>query len=173
MKNLTIGLFAVLVLITLPSVSYAQYGGGGGYVVGMFGSVPTTPSVAPPRTPGVTPGSTGGQVLGASVYDFTANLGFGSSGADVTALQQFLTTAGFYTGAITGYFGPLTKAAVVKYQTANGISPTSGYVGPLTRSLLDQGMTPTNSEERSSVLQNLYTQLVNALQELAALSRST
>ena len=42
-------------------------------------------------------------------------------------------------GVAMGYFGGLTKAAVMKYQTANGITPVSGYVGPKTRASLNAG----------------------------------
>ena len=112
-------------------------------------------------------------MLGASTYNFTANFGQGSSGADVTELQRFLTLAGVYSGPITGYFGPLTKAIVQAYQGHNGIYPASGYVGPLTRSVLNKGVTPTTSQEQGSVLQNLYTELQQALKNLAALSSST
>jgi peptidoglycan hydrolase-like protein with peptidoglycan-binding domain len=55
----------------------------------------------------------------------------GSTGADVTALQTKLGVSA------TGYFGALTKAAVVAYQTANGIVPATGYVGPLTLAKLN------------------------------------
>ena len=62
---------------------------------------------------------------------FTRNLTVGSTGADVTALQTKLSVS-----PATGYFGAITKAAVVAYQTANGISAT-GYVGPLTLAKLN------------------------------------
>lgn len=67
---------------------------------------------------------------------FTQYLSLGSEGAEVTALQKKLTTLGFYSGSITGYFGPLTEAAVKAYQTARGISPL-GFVGPSTRTALN------------------------------------
>lgn len=67
---------------------------------------------------------------------FTRNLTVGSSGADVTALQTKLGVSA------TGYFGSLTKAAVMSYQTANGI-PSTGYVGPLTRAQLNAGSVVT------------------------------
>ncbi len=60
-------------------------------------------------------------------YNFTRDLTVGSKGADVTALQQMLGVS-----PATGYFGPLTKAALVKWQGANGVKAT-GYFGPLTR----------------------------------------
>ena len=73
-------------------------------------------------------------------YTFTQNLTIGSTGADVTALQQILVSKGHLvmpTGVSTGYFGSLTKAAVIKLQTAEGISPAAGYVGPITRAKLN------------------------------------
>ncbi|HEY4514639.1 MAG TPA: LamG-like jellyroll fold domain-containing protein [Candidatus Paceibacterota bacterium] len=68
---------------------------------------------------------------------FTRTLSIGSRGADVTALQQILISKGFLVGTTaTGYFGSMTKAAVQKYQGANGISAI-GTVGPLTRAKLN------------------------------------
>lgn len=73
----------------------------------------------------------------------TRNLYQGVSGEDVRALQQFLNSKGFTVAATgngsagneTTYFGPATKAAVVRYQTAHGV-PATGYVGVLTRASL-------------------------------------
>lgn len=67
---------------------------------------------------------------------FSTDLTLGSTGADVTALQQWLVSKGFLSmpaGVAMGYFGPLTQAAVTAYQTSKGISPASGYFGPITR----------------------------------------
>lgn len=50
---------------------------------------------------------------------------------EVYSLQVMLEVA-----PATGYFGPLTKAAVVKFQKANFIDPI-GIVGPLTRAKLN------------------------------------
>ncbi|MEK9160841.1 MAG: peptidoglycan-binding protein [Patescibacteria group bacterium] len=65
---------------------------------------------------------------------FTMDLTLGSSGAEVTALQNFLISGGYSIPAgATGYFGAQTQAALAAYQAANGISPASGYFGPITR----------------------------------------
>lgn len=75
---------------------------------------------------------------------FTSDLTIGSTGASVTALQQFLVNQGYLSmpaGASYGYFGSMTKAAVVKFQAANGISST-GYFGPLTRAAANALQTP-------------------------------
>ena len=73
---------------------------------------------------------------GTSGYKFYSPLGLGSEGADVTQLQNRLTTDGYYSGPITGYFGSLTMAAVKRYQSAHGLDPL-GFVGPATRAALN------------------------------------
>jgi len=74
------------------------------------------------------------QGVGTTACTFTRDLTVGSSGADVTCLQNYLISTGHYTfsGGATGYFGEITKAAVAAWQTANGVSST-GYFGPLSQ----------------------------------------
>ncbi len=71
-----------------------------------------------------------------SGYYFGRSLAVGSVGADVTALQGLLVKLGFLATTPTGTFGPMTLAAVQKFQSANGISPV-GAVGPATRAKLN------------------------------------
>ena len=61
-------------------------------------------------------------------------LDLGTSGSDVTELQTYLSRspAIYPEGLVTGYFGRLTKAAVERFQTAQGIAfegtpTTTGY----------------------------------------------
>lgn len=78
----------------------------------------------------------GGSTVGGSTTTFTTDLTVGSTGAHVTALQQFLVSKGFLTmpaGVAYGYFGTLTQSALGKYQASVGISPAAGYFGPITR----------------------------------------
>ncbi|MDY7231808.1 peptidoglycan-binding protein [Hyalangium rubrum] len=67
----------------------------------------------------------------------------GSKGPAVTDLQNKLKAAGFNPGPVDGAFGPKTKAAVVAFQRAQGIS-TDGVVGPQTWGKLNRtgGATP-------------------------------
>ncbi len=74
----------------------------------------------------------------ASSYKFTGFLSNGSKGTAVTELQKRLTSAGVYLGPINGNYGPLTEAAVKKYQSAHSID-AKGYVGPSTRAALNAG----------------------------------
>ena len=70
---------------------------------------------------------------------FNRNLKLGLSGDDVKALQTKLKELGYYTyPEITGYFGKITKEAVMAYQKTMGITPVSGLFGPLTREKLGQ-----------------------------------
>lgn len=88
----------------------------------------------------------GGAPAGTSAsHTYTVDLTIGSTGADVTALQTFLVSKGMLVmpaGVPMGYFGPLTKAAVAKYQASVGIAPAVGYVGPLTRANLNSLVAP-------------------------------
>ncbi len=63
---------------------------------------------------------------------FTSDLKSGSKGAQVTNLQAFLKSQGYFSAKSVPNFGPATLAAVKKFQKANGISQT-GTAGPLTR----------------------------------------
>lgn len=69
---------------------------------------------------------------------FALQMDEGNSGPEVTKLQTFLAgnSAIYSEGLVTGYFGPLTKAAVMRFQTAYGISPV-GRVGPITLNQLN------------------------------------
>src|SRR3989338_1055953 len=64
--------------------------------------------------------------------DLNRQLEVGMSGSDVSAIQAFLAqdSSIYPEGLITGYFGYLTKAAVVRFQSRNGISAV-GRIGPV------------------------------------------
>jgi peptidoglycan hydrolase-like protein with peptidoglycan-binding domain len=72
----------------------------------------------------------------ASAATFTSWLTVGSRGSEVTSLQTILVASGYLKVAPTGYFGALTRSAVMSYQKANGLEQVGG-VGPKTRALLN------------------------------------
>jgi peptidoglycan hydrolase-like protein with peptidoglycan-binding domain len=92
-----------------------------------------------------------GRVLGASIYNFTADLTIGAKGEDVTALQNMLKEQGYFTEAPTGFFGPKTKAAVAAFQASKGL-PQTGYVGPLTRAALGSPVQAMSVEAQIALL---------------------
>lgn len=80
-------------------------------------------------------------------HTFSGQFGEGEKyNRDVLALQTALKLRDFYPPAgfkenscpISGIFGPCTAGAVVAFQKAYGISPSSGFVGPLTISKLNR-----------------------------------
>ncbi len=85
-------------------------------------------------TPATTTTTTSG-----SCYQFTKTLAVGSKGADVTALQNALNIS-----PATGYFGNMTKAAVMSYQTTNKLAAV-GMVGPATRASLNSTCTSSTT----------------------------
>ena len=145
--------------------------GGGTVAAPAPAAVPALVPIAPaPATAPVAP-----------AYVFTADLKQGSSGAEVMALQRFLAGQGILTATPNGYYGPQTKAAVIKFQAAHGVSQL-GIIGPATRTALNQIenanvasganttiATMTLTELRSEV-QSLQAELTQALSRIAQLT---
>ncbi len=52
----------------------------------------------------------------------------GSSGNAVKIVQNVLKLNGYYFGFVDGFFGTMTKVAVIQFQTNKGRSP-HGFVG--------------------------------------------
>ncbi len=79
-----------------------------------------------------------------SCPNLTRNLSRGSSGNDVTILQQFLISQNLLAAdSATGFFGAMTEVAVKQWQVKNGVvssgtPETTGYgaVGSKTRTAL-------------------------------------
>lgn len=132
---------------------------------------PSTPapaaSVVAPTATSVTSGASGAQ--SATAYTFTKNLAVGSTGADVTALQQSLIASGYSLPAgATGYYGAQTQAAVTAFQKANGIAQV-GTVGPLTQAALNKSeaaATPTYSG--SNLTASQISSIIGVLQSFGA-----
>lgn len=87
------------------------------------------------------------------LYKFEKNLWFGQKDIDVKRLQEFLNSTEFgvaktgpgSVGFETEYFGPLTFAALVKFQEAYraqiltplGLTKGTGFFGPMTRAYIN------------------------------------
>lgn len=111
-------------------------GGGGGSVITPVVTTPvvSTPTVVTPTQQTQAPAVVG-QVLGATTFSFPKNLAVGSRSADVTELQKVLIQQGFLKASATGYFGSLTRTALIAWQKKNKL-PATGYFGPLSRALI-------------------------------------
>lgn len=71
------------------------------------------------------------------------NLMMSSRGSSVVTLQTFLETQGYLVmpeGVSKGYFGSLTKRALIEYQASVGL-PATGYFGAMTRAKLSGSAT--------------------------------
>ncbi len=108
MKKSIISLFAVVSLLTISGSSVSAQ----------------TADYAPAGSPSPT-----------TCTNLTTNLGWGTTSADVTTLQNYLSLTGYMSVEATGYYGNVTMNAVSSYQTAHSIEGT-GYVGPLTRTAI-------------------------------------
>ncbi len=131
----------------IQPVAFTTQGTSGG--TGGFNPNPTSPqtpssSTTPytPFPPVQMPNGTWVQPAMAPQDQFSSVLRFGMKGMEVVYLQNFLAKdpALYPEGLITGYFGTLTKKAVVKFQEKYtseilipvGLQKGSGFVGQLT-----------------------------------------
>ncbi len=84
-----------------------------------------------------------------SCQKFNQNLYFGMENEQVRCLQEFLKEQGkeiYPQGLVTGYFGPLTQAAVIRFQERYAeeilyplsLNSGTGFVGPSTRDKINQ-----------------------------------
>ncbi|MGB9598223.1 MAG: peptidoglycan-binding domain-containing protein [Minisyncoccales bacterium] len=84
-----------------------------------------------------------------SCQRISQNLFLGKRGSEVSCLQEFLKAQGqeiYPEGLVTGYFGPLTKRAVIKFQEKYeqeilkpwGLTKGTGFVGQTTRLKIEQ-----------------------------------
>src|SRR5437773_658020 len=73
----------------------------------------------------------------------------GSSGPDVTELQQKLKDLGFDPNGVDGNFGPGTRDAVIAFQQSKGLQ-ADGIAGPATLAALGLGDGQANADTTSS-----------------------
>ncbi|HEY1635229.1 MAG TPA: L,D-transpeptidase family protein [Acidimicrobiales bacterium] len=113
------------------------------------GAAPTTtpstlmpaPTTVPPTTVPPTNRLSSAPATPPAPAPAPAPLGPGSSGPAVLALQQRLTSMGYWMGAPDGHFGDTTTQAVYALQKAAGLG-RDGLVGPATSAAIAQGVVP-------------------------------
>ncbi|HPD00615.1 MAG TPA: peptidoglycan-binding protein [Acetivibrio sp.] len=106
-------------------------------------------------------------VNSALVFAASGVLKEGMSGNDVTSLQQDLKTLGFFNEEPTGYFGNITKEAVIKLQAQQGLEK-DGIAGPKTFSVIENLLnqrTATRSSGGSSLKEGMSGNSVTSLQQ--------
>jgi peptidoglycan hydrolase-like protein with peptidoglycan-binding domain len=115
-----------------------------------------------------------------SFCTFNRDLTIGSSGDDVSSLQNFLQQRGFLgtTGVDKGYFGASTSTALAQYQSSVGISPVDGFFGPMSRVKVStdcasglKGALPSNYATSDSVFVGIDLQLGISHQSVITLQK--
>ncbi|MBD2502466.1 peptidoglycan-binding protein [Anabaena azotica] len=105
-------------------------------------------------------------------FPATAALKKGQRNAQVMSLQQKLRATGYFSQAATGYFGPVTEAAVKRFQQDNGLK-ADGIVGAATLAALNFNMgasdspvaSPQTVETKSALKKGDISDRVISLQE--------
>src|SRR3989344_2817167 len=139
-------------------------GGGGGAPTPVYTVIPGTSSSAASSvafsqgatitqtTAGQTTTKTISTPSGVTIT-ITKSLKVGSQNSEVKALQQALSQDKtiYPEGLATGYYGPATRNAIIRFQKKYGIEPV-GYVGPQTRKKLNEvyGKTAASSSTQAS-----------------------
>ena len=120
-------------------------------LTGQYNSQYATPTLGLSPSPPLSPGP-----AGSSCPSINGSLSVGSSGGNVTSLQDFLISLGLLpSDDNTGYFGNLTSSALASWQSQNNI-PALGIVGPLTRAALGNCGTSNGSSSGQGGSQSTY-----------------
>lgn len=83
----------------------------------------------------------------------------GSSGKEVTAIQNALKERGLFSGEATGYYGTKTQSAVKRFQKQKGLS-VDGIAGPQTLNAL--GITSGSVPQATESNINLLARIISA-----------
>ncbi|MGI5848609.1 MAG: peptidoglycan-binding protein [Christensenellales bacterium] len=140
----------------LHNLGYLDYKGSTGY----YGALTKTAVVRFQNNHGLAADGIAGAATQAKLYSSFAKsliLNIGNRGEAVTTLQAKLKELGFYTyGSITGYYGSITKSAVLGFQKAYGLA-ADGIAGPVTRNKLFSGtVSPTAAMPNTSASKIAY-----------------
>lgn len=114
----------------LLKLGYLDYPNATGY----YGTTTKTAVIRFQQNHGLTADGVAGSQTQAALYASTAKsmvLKAGSSGEAVQALQLKLKALGYFSGTGTGYFGSVTRDAVIRFQKAYGLT-ADGIAGPAT-----------------------------------------
>ncbi|MBI5064763.1 peptidoglycan-binding protein [Candidatus Woesearchaeota archaeon] len=110
------------------------------------------------------------QNCGREAFTFSHDLKIGVSGNEVTNLQNYLKTRGFYNDPTTTYFGPQTQEAVRKFQQKYGLT-TTGVLGPLTRAKINE-LAANQNNQLGANLANTLTPTVAVSADISSSEKS-
>lgn len=135
---------------TLKEKGYFNY-----RITGYYGTITENSIIAFQKANNITIDGIAGPETLSKLYMKNSNLlKYGSSGSNVSNLQQKLKNIGFFNFPnITGYYGPITKKAVINFQKAYGLT-VDGIAGPQTFNKLYSISYTNNTKNNSS--EDLY-----------------
>ncbi len=117
-------------------------GSSGGYILGYGPNyLAQAPIVGPAPVPVLVPVT----IPATPKYLFYRSLGYGSRSEDVRELQQYMNKNINANLKLDGIFGPLTKAALIRFQELHyveilkpyGLKKGTGFFGPKTRAYIN------------------------------------
>ena len=101
-------------------------------------------------------------LIAVSSCALAASIKLGSTGDNVTELQEMLSKLGYYSGNITGHAGENTIEAIKVFQAHHGLEQ-DGVAGSATmnkiRSLIDPSYVPSSSSACNSDVKQAQTML--------------
>lgn len=95
-----------------------------------------------------------------SFASIDSSLSYGSKGAEVTELQEYLIANNYFQGQATGNFYSLTLKAVKAFQSDHNL-PSTGYVGILTRGVINADLADNLASSTDEAVQETGTSTPN------------
>lgn len=132
----------------LLSLGYLDYPSATGY----YGALTKTAVTRFQNNNGLGADGIAGPLTQSKLYSSAAKsllLRVGSYGEAVQTLQLRLKKLGYFNGTGTGYYGPVTRAAVIAFQQANGLY-ADGIAGPNTRNKAFSNNTSTSPQQSTT-----------------------
>jgi murein DD-endopeptidase MepM/ murein hydrolase activator NlpD len=148
-RNLMLAGIAASALVQAAPAGAATAAPAGGATAASSASTGgSSPTQTPPATTTTTTASAKTQLARQAQALGSRTLRMGAKGTQVRVLQRVLTAVGYRVN-VTGYFGPLTRAQVRRFQK-NWTLPIVGYVGPATAKALRDALAGRKPPARSA-----------------------
>jgi peptidoglycan hydrolase-like protein with peptidoglycan-binding domain len=124
---------------------------------GYYGTVTQTAVTRFQTINGLTADGIAGSRTQSALYASSAKsmvLKVGSSGEAVKSLQLKLKDLGYFGGTGTGYYGSVTRSAVISFQSARGLT-ADGVAGPLTHKAVFGGSASVSSASSQAAIADI------------------